>query len=520
MNKKRFIGLFLLMTLFLSSCIQSIDQAILREDLKQIKSIVERDARVLDKRQDQGSPPLHLAIETGNLSIVRYLIDNGADVNGKDWAGDTPLHKAASEGYREIMSYLVSKGADIRSRNKFQSTPLHHASYQTSLQPIVFLVENGAEINSTNIKIETPLNIAAYMDNYQIIAYLIASGADVNISDNMGMSPLHYAIFGRDAKVIRLLLSKKADVFAINGAGNTPIDIARITGFNSAVSILTDTIGENNNKSYTQTKIVREQKKKILSAEKTAKKKAPIVQHPAIINPYLQSFHALVIGNNDYLKLPKLKTAVSDAEVVEKILRKFYGFKTQLIINGTRRDIVIALYNLRRKMYEEDNLLIYYAGHGYYDEASNRGYWLPVESQRGSTVDWISNADITDKLKAYRARHVLVVADSCYSGTLTRGMNIVIKEPDYFERIAPKRSRTALTSGGNEPVSDWSGGEHSVFAKAFIQALQDNTGVIDGTTLFTKIRRPVVLNAPQTPQYSDIRFAGHDGGDFIFVRVE
>jgi hypothetical protein len=84
--------------------------------------------------------------------------------------------------------------------------------------------------------------------------------------------------------------------------------------------------------------------------------------------------------------------------------------------------------------------------------------------------------------------------------------------------FAPKRSRTVLTSGGNEPVYDWGGGEHSVFAKAFIQALQENTGVIDGTTLFTKIRRPVVLNAPQTPQYSDIRFAGHEGGDFLFIR--
>jgi hypothetical protein len=115
---------------------------------------------------------------------------------------------------------------------------------------------------------------------------------------------------------------------------------------------------------------------------------------------------------------------------------------------------------------------------------------------------------------------VLVVADSCYSGTLTRGLNIRIKEPDYIQRIAPKRSRTVLTSGGNEPVYDSGGGEHSVFAKAFIQALQENTGVMDGTTLFTQIRRPVVLNAPQTPQYSDIRFAGHDGGDFIFVRVK
>ena len=62
------------------------------------------------------------------------------------------------------------------------------------------------------------------------------------------------------------------------------------------------------------------------------------------------------------------------------------------------------------------------------------------------------------------------------------------------------------------------GASHSVFAKAFITALQENTGYMDGTELFVKVRRPVMLNAMKTPEYSDIRLSGHDGGDFIFVR--
>jgi hypothetical protein len=67
-------------------------------------------------------------------------------------------------------------------------------------------------------------------------------------------------------------------------------------------------------------------------------------------------------------------------------------------------------------------------------------------------------------------------------------------------------------------VVDGGGGGHSVFAKAFLDALRKNTAIMDGTTLFTKIRRPVMLMADQTPQYSDIRFAGHEGGDFVFIR--
>ena len=122
------------------------------------------------------------------------------------------------------------------------------------------------------------------------------------------------------------------------------------------------------------------------------------------------------------------------------------------------------------------------------------------------------------------AKHILVVADSCYSGTLVRGINVVrppagAERDTYLARIVQKRSRTVLTSGGLEPVSDsGGGGEHSVFAKAFLTALQENHDVLDGQQLFHLIRRSVILNASQTPEYTDMRYAGHEGGDFLFVR--
>ena len=229
-------------------------------------------------------------------------------------------------------------------------------------------------------------------------------------------------------------------------------------------------------------------------------------------------YHALVIGNNDYKSLPKLLTAVNDAKAVAGVLGNLYGFKIKLILNGTRYDIVSTLDKLRTELTPKDNLLIYYAGHGHFDEDADRGYWLPVDASDETSADWISNADITDKLKALRAKHIMVVADSCYSGTLTRGLSIKLKSSDYFSRISRKRARTVLTSGGLEPVVDKGRGGHSVFAKAFLNVLRENIEIMDGTQLFSKIRRPVMVNAPQTPQYSDIRFAGHEGGDFLFIR--
>lgn len=230
-------------------------------------------------------------------------------------------------------------------------------------------------------------------------------------------------------------------------------------------------------------------------------------------------YHALVIGNEAYRHLPLLKTPVADAKAVADLLRLDYGFENvTLLTNATRAEIIRALDYQRRTLSENDNLLVYYAGHGYLDKDVDRGYWLPIDAETDNTANWLPNTDVTDKLRGLRAKHVLVIADSCYSGTLVRDVAIRSLAPLDLERLAQKRARTAITSGGLEPVSDVGGGAHSVFARAFIGALKSVEGVVDTTSLFGAIRRQVLLQAEQTPQYSDIRQAGHEGGDFLFVR--
>ena len=231
-------------------------------------------------------------------------------------------------------------------------------------------------------------------------------------------------------------------------------------------------------------------------------------------------YHALVIGIDNYKHLPKLNTAVNDARAVAEVLEKDYGFTVTLLLEPTRNDIVDALDVYREKLGRNDNLLIYYAGHGWLDREVDRGYWLPIDAEPKRRRDWVSNATITDTLKALSAKHVMVVADSCYSGTLVRGveMSARTRSGDYWKQMATKWARVAITSGGLEPVADAGGGGHSPFAKAFIDALGENAAVMDGTQLFSQMRRPVMVNARQTPQYADVREAGHDGGDFLFVR--
>ena len=233
-------------------------------------------------------------------------------------------------------------------------------------------------------------------------------------------------------------------------------------------------------------------------------------------------YHALVIGNNNYRHLPGLKMATGDAKAVADLLKAEYGFDVNLVTNATRADLIRALAKLRARLTANDNLLVYYAGHGVVDEIGQVGYWLPVDAEEGIPTNWVSTGDINVMLRAIRAKHVMVVADSCYSGTLVRAVNSRIRTAQdrmaWIKRMIDKRSRTALVSGGLEPVMDGGGRGHSVFARAFLNALRENSGVMEGQALFYTLRRLVVLNSDQTPQYSDIRKSGHEGGDFVFVR--
>ena len=236
-------------------------------------------------------------------------------------------------------------------------------------------------------------------------------------------------------------------------------------------------------------------------------------------------YHALVVGNNEYKSLRPLKTAVADARAVDALLRETYGFKTKLLLNATRGQIMAALFAYRGELGPDAHLLIYYAGHGDNDRDAGSSYWLPVDASRDDNSNWISADDITKNIRAIRARHVLVVADSCYSGTLTRGLGESLPRPSereqFLARLSAKPSRMLMASGGDEPVEDGGGSGHSVFANALLRGLREmDKERFTATELFYfHVREPVAGRARQTPEYNPIRYSGHEGGDFVFARV-
>jgi uncharacterized protein len=240
-------------------------------------------------------------------------------------------------------------------------------------------------------------------------------------------------------------------------------------------------------------------------------------------------YHALIIANQNYQHFEQLDTPLRDARDLKALLERRYGFKVTVITDATRRDMFVALNALRSRLSARDHLLLFYAGHGEIDPATRRGYWVPVDGEKNNRARWVSVLEVTDQIAALPARQVLVVADSCYSGTMARSLLPAAEaeaapalSQEALATMARQRARVVLTSGGLEPVIDSGGGGNSLFARSLLDVLQAVNAPIEARRLHEELAVHVAvraerLNFKQLPEYAPIRFAGHEAGDFVFV---
>jgi hypothetical protein len=316
-----------------------------------------------------------------------------------------------------------------------------------------------------------------------------------------------------------------------------------------------------------------------------AQQQAQMAEHErlaAVINKIdFGRYYALVIGNDDYQQWPRLSTAVGDAQSIADVLQKKYGFQVRVLANATRAQILDAFNQYTDELGPSDNLLVYYAGHGVLDDKNN-GYWVPVDASVPKdlkllhTEELVRNEDVISAIQKIHAKQVMVVADSCFSGGLalaamaasappvqtaslqlptaikTRGLKIVDSEGDIpvgqiqgtvaaatpdmssgevtgLMRLASLPARVVLTSGGLEPVADQLSDKdkHSVFATAFLSALERNKGMLKSIELTNTVQDDVLkktgnaasrglagIGGAQTPNSTNLM--GY-AGDFLFV---
>lgn len=234
-------------------------------------------------------------------------------------------------------------------------------------------------------------------------------------------------------------------------------------------------------------------------------------------------YWALIVGINEYQGPPKLKTAVADAMGIRNVLVERYGFKpdhVKLLLNAeaTRSRIEGAFIRLAREAAPSDSVMIYYAGHGQNSEDNQLAWWVPYDGVLDEPGTWILDAAIRNYLAAMRARHVYIVADSCFSGNLfsqTRAMLPAVTDK-YYAKLYAKRSRWGLTSGSTEPVADQGKDGHSVFAYHLLKFLKENDApYLVPSSIADHVIPLVARNAEQMPRSQPLQGANDEGGQFI-----
>ena len=244
-------------------------------------------------------------------------------------------------------------------------------------------------------------------------------------------------------------------------------------------------------------------------------------------------YRALIIGNDRYRdphqRWPALETAVSDARAVSSILQQHYGFSDlEVLENATRREILRALESLSKRALPNDSILVYYAGHGFLDAESERGFWVPVDAEGVDSTTFLRNSTIRDELTtiASRAQHTLLISDSCFSGTLlrrgTRGISTPNPDQGYLKKVSKKKSVQIISAGGVEYVDDnYRSSGHSPFTYFLLNELKNNDReLLTVSELSGNVTRAVANNVDQVPETGVLQGAGDELGEFIFIKLK
>jgi hypothetical protein len=239
-------------------------------------------------------------------------------------------------------------------------------------------------------------------------------------------------------------------------------------------------------------------------------------------------YFALIIGNDNYINLRPLATPIADGRRLARVLGDRYGFAVQLVNNGDDVALLRALNQLNEVLEEDDNLLLYYAGHGNRRPSANyeAGYWLPVNAEAPpDDTFWVPTEQVAGHLARLKARRILVIADSAFAGLLAENPAFLLAtEPEqlrsdpYIDLRLPNRARLLMTSGVDAPLPRRRAGYTSVFADALIEALRSNTGVLTAPALFLSLLNELAIRQPELdPEFKAIKRAGDEVGDFFFV---
>ena len=231
------------------------------------------------------------------------------------------------------------------------------------------------------------------------------------------------------------------------------------------------------------------------------------------------TYYGLIIGIDKYVddEIQDLDNPVSDAQKLYQTLSLHYNFQQEhikFLTDATRGDIIQALDDLASVVTPNDNLLIFYAGHGWWDAEASNGYWLPSDADSRVKTNWFRNSTLVDYLKEIDSKHTLLITDACFGGSIFKMRSAFGNREKAYEKLYELPSRKAMTSGTLTKVPD-----RSSFTRFLIQRLEENEETyLSSEQLFSSFRLAVINNSDAIPQYGEIENVGDEGGDFIFLK--
>jgi hypothetical protein len=283
------------------------------------------------------------------------------------------------------------------------------------------------------------------------------------------------------------------------------------SGFFNIDHSLANGINDISLKAVSESKLINEMSFKIDCQPK------PVEDLPGVQGKY----YALIIGisNYDDPKFEQLDKPTKDAEEFFNTLTSKYSFEKEnvkLLLNATNAEIIHALEYYEHLIRPIDNLLIFYAGHGYWDKESEIGFWIPSDASKNSKLAWFRNSTLRDYLRTIKSKHTLLISDACFGGSIFKTRSVLMDASFAISKLYELPSRQAMTSGYLTEVPD-----QSVFLKYLIARLQNNfEKYLSSGQLFEKFRIAVMNNSSAVPEFGVIQDVGDEGGDFIFILKE
>lgn len=237
--------------------------------------------------------------------------------------------------------------------------------------------------------------------------------------------------------------------------------------------------------------------------------------------------YALIIGTNDYDEWDDLTNPVFDANTIAEELTDHYGYKVEKLLNPTTGQIISKLREYSKKTYlPSDQLFIFIAGHGQFDEVFSDGYIVGKNSKLNDEAKetYVSHSNLRTIVSSIPSNHIFLTMDVCFGGTFDRAiakrgadddaMYSDLQASEFVERKLRFKTRMYITSGGKSYVQDGRPGAHSPFARKFLEALRNYGG--RDKVLTTQEIWSYLETLPLEPHKGE--FEGNEpGSDFVFV---